>query len=130
MKCFFQVDNSHFGRPKTNFSDFQKVKSKKNKTKQNKNKNKTKQKKTVLSSFRHFTSLDFKFFHLHFFDFLFLLFYSIFHCILASLFLVGQQKFHGQKSGGHSAPCPPPPVTPLAPYNERTATHICHMRYT
>ena len=55
MKCFFPVENFHFGRPKK-FSSFLKVKSKtnkhpnkqqtKNKTKQNNTKNKTKQNKT------------------------------------------------------------------------------------
>ena len=38
---------------------------------------------------------------------------------LASFFPVGQQKFPGQKSQGHSAPLPPP-VTPLS------TTHIKH----
>ena len=41
VKCFFPVENFHFGRPKTNFSHFQKWKAKQkqqNKTKQKKNK--------------------------------------------------------------------------------------------
>ena len=33
VKCFFPVENSHFGRPKTNFHHFQKWKTKKNKNK-------------------------------------------------------------------------------------------------
>ena len=46
MKCFFLVENFHFGRPKTNFSGFEKWKAKKKKKKkpeQNKNKTKKKQ---------------------------------------------------------------------------------------
>ena len=31
VKCFFPVENSHFGRPKNKFSSFSKVKSKKKK---------------------------------------------------------------------------------------------------
>ena len=41
VKCFFPVENSHFGKSKTNFSGFEKWKSKKKKTK---TKTKTKQK--------------------------------------------------------------------------------------
>ena len=33
LKCFFPVENSHFGRPKTNFSGFEKWKAKKKKKK-------------------------------------------------------------------------------------------------
>ena len=40
VKCFFPVESSHFGRPKTNFRRFQKWKQKKNKTKQKKKKKK------------------------------------------------------------------------------------------
>ena len=36
LKCFFRVENSHFGRPKTNFSGFEKWKAKKKKKKKNK----------------------------------------------------------------------------------------------
>ena len=98
VKCFFPVENSHFGRPKTNFRRFQKWKAKK--------------KKKVLTSFSDVFLLPFPIFHL---------FYSIFTpfpFFLASFFPIRQQKFPGQKSlGGHSAPlppAPPPPVTPLA----------------
>ena len=64
VRCFFPVENFHSGRPKTNFSGFEKGKEK-NKTKQNKQKTKTnkqtnKQKK-VLSSFCNFSSFHFKF---------------------------------------------------------------------
>ena len=36
VKCFFPVENSHFGRPKTNFSGFEKWKAKKKKKKEKK----------------------------------------------------------------------------------------------
>ena len=42
IKCFFQVENSHFGWPKTNFSGFAKWKKKQNKTSQKKKKKKKK----------------------------------------------------------------------------------------
>ena len=94
VKCFFPVENSHFGRPKTNFRRFQKWKAKKKKKKK---------KKKVLTSFSDVFLLPFPIFHL---------FYSIFTpfpFFLASFFPIRQQKFPGQKSlGGHSAPPPPP----------------------
>ena len=53
VKCFFPVENSHCGKPKTNFNGFEKWKAKKKKTTKkqtnkqtNKQKNKTKQNKT------------------------------------------------------------------------------------
>ena len=90
MKCFFSVENSHFGWPKTNFSGFEKLKAK----------NKKK------SSICNFSSFHFQFFIFPFS--VFFLFCSISPFFLASLFPVGQHKFPGQKSlGGHSAPLPP-----------------------
>ena len=97
----FFVENYHFGRPKTNFSGFQKWQT-------------NKQRKKVLSSFCNFSTFYFPFFTVPFT--VFLLFFSIFNpfpFFLASFFPVGQQKFPGQKSRGHFAPCSPPPVTPL-----------------
>ena len=105
MKCFFPVENSHFGRPKTNFCHFQKWKAKK-------------KKKKVLNTFYKF--YNFSYFHFQYFQFspfhftIFLLFFSIFHpfsfFFLASFFPILQQKFPGQKSLGGTLP---PPVMPL-----------------
>ena len=94
VKCFFLVENSHFGRPKTNFSRFESEKQK------NKNK-KTKQKK-VLSSFYTFSSFHFQFSTFPFS--IFLLFFSIFPFFRASFFLVGLQKFPGEKCQGGTLP--------------------------
>ena len=57
VKCFFPVENSHFGRPKTNFRRFQKWKAKKKKKKK---------KKKVLTSFSAVFLLPFPIFHLFF----------------------------------------------------------------
>ena len=45
VKCFFPVENSHFGRPKTNFRRFQKWKARKKKKKKKKKKKRKKEKK-------------------------------------------------------------------------------------
>ena len=68
-------------------------------------------KKKVLSSFCNLSSFHFQFSTFPFS--LFLPFCSIFPCLLASLFLVGQQKFPSQKSLGGTLPPCPLPVTPL-----------------
>ena len=107
---FFTVETFNFGRLKTNFSGFWKVKSKKkqNKTKNKKQKtkeqNKTKKqnkKEKILSSFFNFSSFHFQFFHPLFPFPSFLLQFPFF---LASLFSVGQQKFPGQKSARSPSP--------------------------
>ena len=95
LKCFFPIENVHFGRPKTNFSGFEKWGKKR--------------KKKVLSLFCNFST-----FHFQFYTFLFtvfLLFFSIFTpfpFFCTSFFPVGQ-KFPCQKSLGDTlppAPCP------------------------
>ena len=91
VKCFFPVENSQFGRPKTNFSGFQKTK--------------TKTHKKVLFKFCNFSFFHFLFSTFHFL--IFLLFHSIVPFFLASLFPVGLQKFPGgggEHSGLHT-PC-------------------------
>ena len=92
VKCFFPVENFHFGRPKANFSGFE-VRSKKKK-----------KKKTLL-----IFHLTFSIFHLPFYNVpsFFLNFhpFPFFPCLF---FPVGQQKFPGQKSLGELCPLPPP----------------------
>ena len=62
VKCFFPVENSHFGRPKTNFRRFQKWKAKKKKNKQTNKQTKNKQKeKKVLTSFLIYNFSNFHF---------------------------------------------------------------------
>ena len=69
MKCFFPVENSHFGWPKTNFSHFEKVKSKKKKSPPHK------------LTCPHYT---FHFYHLPFLDFpSFLLHFPFFPCLFS-----------------------------------------------
>ena len=98
VKCIFPVENSHFGRPKTNFSCFEKWKAK------NEKREREKKKKGPLL-FLYFSSFTFKF--STFLFSIFLLFCSIFTIFLASLYPIRQHKFPDQKSlGGHSAPCP------------------------
>ena len=63
VKCFFPVENSHFGRPKNKFSPFFKSE------KQKKNTKKAKTKKKVLSSFCNFSTFLFPIFHLPFYNF-------------------------------------------------------------
>ena len=105
VKCFCPVENSHFGRPKTNFSGFQK-RSKTKKKKKKKRAKKKKKKKKVLSSFCNFSPFQFNFSTFPFFYFpSFLLYFPFF---LASLFPVGQQKFPGEKCQGRGAICPLP----------------------
>ena len=89
VKWFFPVENSHFGRPKTNFSGFGKWKGKEKKEKKG------------LSSFCNFSP-----FHFQFSTFLFSifrLFYSIFPCL--SFPGRSTEISQSEVSGGHSAPC-------------------------
>ena len=109
VKCFFPVENSHFGRPKTNFRRFQKWKAKK------------KKKKRSSPLF-----LTFSCFHFQFSTFS-PQFSPLFPFFLASFFPIRQQKFPGQKSlGGHSAP---PPVTPLSPCSPIWNEQVCVWLY-
>ena len=100
VKCSFPVENSHFGRPKTNFRRFLKWKAKKKKKKK---------KKRPSPLFYNFS-----YFHFQFSTFpftIFLIFFSIFTLfpfLLTSFFPIRQQKFPGQKSLGTL--CPPPPA--------------------
>ena len=71
VKCFLPVQISHFGRPKTNFSGFEKWKAKR---------------KKKWSSHPSFFRFSFFFLHFPFF--------------LASLFPVSQQKFPSEKCQG------------------------------
>ena len=82
VKCFFLVENFHFGRPKTNFSCFEKWKAKKKK------------------SSPHFVTFHFppSFLQFSFFSSPFPPF-SLFSLLLFSRY-VGQQKFPSQKSLG------------------------------
>ena len=112
VKCIFQVENSHFGRPKTNFGGFENCKAEKKKKKKNtqnkKQKTKTKKNKPNkkdLSSFRNFSSFHFQF--STFLFWFFLLFLPIFPFYLPSLFPVGQQKFSGEKCLGGTLPPAP-----------------------
>ena len=93
VKCFFPVENSHFGRPKTNFRHFQKWKAKK-------------KKKMSPHLFSELFLLPFPIFHLPFT--IFLLFFSIFTpfpffpCLF---FLDTSAKIsRSEVSGGHCAP--------------------------
>ena len=87
VKCFFPVENFHFGRPKTNFSGFEKWERKKKK-----------KKKRVLSSFCNFSTFPFT---------IFLLFFSIFHTFsfFPCLFFPGRSAeiSRSEVGGGHSA---------------------------
>ena len=89
VKCFFPIENSHFGRPKTNFCRFQKWKAKK-------------KKKKVLTSFSDVFLLPFPIFHL---------FFSIFtpFPFFPCLFFpdTSAKISRSEASGGHSAPLPP-----------------------
>ena len=92
---FLPVGNFHFGRPKTNFSGFEKWKERGGEKK--------KKKKKSSPHFVTFPSSTFLFT-------IFLLFFSIFTpfpFFLASFFPVGQQKFPGHKSWGILQPPPP-----------------------
>ena len=98
MKCFFLVENFHFGRPKQILVILESEKQKEKKKKE----------KKVFSSLWNFLLLPFS---ISSFPFtIFLLFFSIFplfHFFFASFFPVGEQKFPGQKSlGGTLPPCP------------------------
>ena len=92
---FFPVENSHFGRPKTNFRRFQKWKAKKKKKKKR-------------SSPQGFYTFSYFHFQVSTFPFtIFLLFISIITLIpffLAYFFPICQQKFPGQKSLGDTLP--------------------------
>ena len=100
MKCFFPVENSILVDPKQ-ASVVLKNESKKKKKKRKKKKKKKKKKGPLLiwnfSSFHfQFSTSPFSISHL---------FFSIFPLFLASLFLVGQQTFPGEKCQA-LPPCP------------------------
>ena len=104
VKCFFPVENSHFGRPKTNFRRFQKWKAKKKK-----------KKKRSSPLF-----LMFSCFHFQFSTFS-SQFSPLFPFFLASFFPIRQQNFPVRSLwGALCPPCPPPPppVTPLSEWTE------------
>ena len=92
MKCFFPVENSHFGRPKTNFRRFQKWKAKKKKEKKSPH--------LVLERFPASIS-NFPPFLINFHPF------SIFSLPIFSRYVI--KNFPLRSLGGHSAPLPPPP---------------------
>ena len=96
MKCFFLVENSHFGRPKTNFSSFEKWKEEEEEEK----KRSSPHFLTFPPAILNFPPSLFGFF---------LLFCFIFHFFLASLFLIVQQKFPGQSLWGSTRPPAPNP---------------------
>ena len=99
VKCFFPVENYHFGRPKTNFNGFEKWK------------------KKVLSSFCNFPSFHFQLLFLQFSFFSSPPFppFPFFPCLLFPDRSVEISR--SEVSGGHSAPSPP--VTPLQAYTRR-----------
>ena len=102
MKCFFPVENFHFGRPKTNFSGFEKWKGKRKKKKKRKEKKRSSPHfLTFPPSILNFPSSLLKF------SFFYSRFSTLFHFFLASFFPVGQQKFPGQKSLGGTLPPAP-----------------------
>ena len=114
VKCFFPVEKSHFGRPKTNFSAvvLKSEKHKKQKTK------KRKGKKKVLSSFCNFPPSIFNFTPslFPFFNFpSFLLHFTFFSLPLFSWWVNRNFPVRslGEGAGGHCAPYHLPPVTPL-----------------
>ena len=92
VKCFFPAENSHFGRPKTNFRRFQKWKAKKKK------KGSSPLFITFPTSISYFplSLLQFSFFSCQF--------SPLFPFFLASFFPIRQQKFPNQKSRGDTLP--------------------------
>ena len=131
VKCFFPVENSHFRRPKTNFSGFEKWKTKKQKTKQTHTHTHTHtpphtpthpthththtpphtphtptppHTHTHTKSSPHFVTflLPLTIFHLPFHDFSSFLHFLFF---LVSLFPVGHHKLPGEKCLGALYPC-------------------------
>ena len=96
---FFPVENFHYGRPKTNFTCFEKWKEKKKKKKKG---------PLFIFHFGTFSTFHFQFLP-SFLQFFFFSSpfppFSIF--FLASFFPVGQQKFPGQKSLGGTLPHAP-----------------------
>ena len=99
VKCFFPVENFHFGRPKTNFSGFEKWNAKKKK----------KKKSSLILLLFH---LPFSIFHLSFYNFpSFLLNFHPFSLFSLPLFsrYRSAEISRSKVSGGHSAPYPPPP---------------------
>ena len=96
LKCFIPEGNSHFGRPKTNFSCFEKWKEKKEKKKR---------------SPPHFVTFLLPLFQFSTFPFsIFLLFCSIFPCLYFSGRSAEISRSEVSGGGGHSAPPPPPPA--------------------
>ena len=104
MKCFFPVENFHFGRPKKKKQILVVLKSEKQKKKKN---------------------LPFSIFHLPFYNFpSFLLNFHPFFPFFPCLFFPSRSAeiSRSEVSGGHSAPLPPAPqpVTPLLNMLRRT----------
>ena len=99
VKCFFPIENFHFGGPKTNFPGFWKVRSKK--------------KKKVLSSFCNFSTFHFQFYtfplQFSFFSSKFFPLFSFFPCLF---FPSRSAEISQSEVSGGTLP-PPPPVTPL-----------------
>ena len=90
VKCFFPSENSHFGRPKTNFSHFEKWQAS--------------TKKKVLSSFCNFSSFHFQYSTFPFS--IFLLFCSIFPFFLCLSFPGRSAEIsRSEVSGGTLPPC-------------------------
>ena len=94
MKCFFPLENSHFGRPKTNFRRFQKWKAKKKK-----------KKKKGPHLFSDVFLLPFPNFHLFFSIFTPFLFFP---CLFFPN--TSAKISRSEVSGGTLPPCPPPPA--------------------
>ena len=110
VKCFFPVENSHFGRPKTNFRRFQKWKAKK------------KKKKKVLTSFSDVFLLPFPIFHL---------FFSIFtpFPFFPCLFFPDTSANISRSEVSGGALCPPCPPPPPACYATATTIWIWFVRF-
>ena len=109
VKCFFPVENSHFGRPKTNFRRFQKWKAKKKK-----------KKKKSSHFFYNFSYFHFQYSTFPFYNFYnfpsFLLIFTPFHQLFP-FSPICQQKFPSEKSlGGTLSPARPPSCYATASY--------------
>ena len=92
VKCFFLVENFHFGRPKTDFCCFEKWQAN----------------KRVLSSFLIFSLLPFSIFHLPFYNFpSFLLHFPLFS-IFPCLFFPGRSAEISRSEDSRGVLCPPP----------------------
>ena len=125
VKCFFPVQNFHFGRPKTSFSGFEKQEAKKKtKTKQNKNKNKKR------GSSPHFVTFPPSIFNFPPSLLQFSLFPSQFFTplhFLLCFFFPSRSAEISRSEVSHSAPCPspPPPVIPLVILDVNDTIFLC-----